>query len=206
MQANYDPRNNYGGAQLPSSNNRSPLLPRQVLTTNPQSTVTDIIYGRGDPNVGTVYGVVVKQGVIQGATANPYYFSASKSSNQTIGTSTGQVTFTEVEWDPGSDYEASAYVVPVDGLYHFDATIQVTATASLAAVYMQFVVNGVAVKEAGTSASASVNTGAQISADLSLEAADSVTVNAFGNVSFTANGSQPRFNYFNGHLKGLPST
>ncbi len=148
----------------------------------------------------SVPNVAIATGVQSSKLSNPYKFSVYKSaSNQTIGTGATVLVFDVEEYDTGGNFASNTFTAPANGFYHFDSAIQVTATGSLAAVYIRFYKNGASWKEAGWTASASVNTGASISANIQLTAGDTIDVRALGNVSFSSSLGQS-LTHFSGFL------
>lgn len=200
MPSKYNAGNNYGGGVSPRISNTGQQMPRSILSNAKSPTyITDQIFGLTKPADGTVFGVPVVSGIVQGVSTNPYRVEAHHNANQTIGTSQTQVDFNTVDKDTNEDFASSQYVSPIDGTIHVTACIQVTATSGLAACYMRILVNGTVVREKGNGVSASNNTGADISSDVSVAVGDVVTIAALGNVLFTAQGSSPTFCWFNCH-------
>lgn len=195
------------------------FLHQHTQTGAHTSITTDTINSTGNATLGGTLGVTgntslggnvsvagtsTLTGAISGAgyslatISNPCKFSVYNNTSQSIGSSQTQVQFNTELYDTGSNFASNAFTAPAAGFYHFDATLQVTATTSLTATYIELRVNGTIAREVGAAASSTSNTGAHISADLQLAASDVVTVYCAGNVSFTCAGSASYLTWFNG--------
>jgi hypothetical protein len=133
-----------------------------------------------------------------------YKFSAYRNSAWTTPTSAGKVQFEAENYDPNSNYDASTnfrYTVPVNGTYHFDASVGMGSTAGTG-ISIFLYKNGVQVRAGDTYITPYTSgfpSSLGVSCDLQLVAGDYVEVYVIGaNTAGTyTNASSTGFN---GHL------
>lgn len=120
---------------------------------------------------------------------NTYVFSAYRSASWTQGSGAAKVTLDAELYDSNSNFDTTLgrYTAPVNGLYHFSATV---ATADVSGIGYEcwLYKNGVAVKAGQAYISGATNPGfnnATVSGDVPLSAGDYIELFQIGQVSGT---------------------
>ena len=110
-------------------------------------------------------------------------FSAYASTPQTL--TSGIVNFDSEEYDDGNNFSSSTFTAPSAGVYHFDSHVRFNANASVGEyTWIGIIVNGNFRKECTQEIFNQIY-GAQVSADLKLDAGDAVAIYLFSYVSQT---------------------
>lgn len=138
--------------------------------------------------------------------ANPYKFSAYRSTGQTISTSATKVQFDTEDYDTGSNYDNATnyrFTAPVAGFYVFNARVEWGSTSSMTRAILELYKNGSTYLRLGDTTNTSGSAG-QVNglAVLSLAANDYIEIYCQSvGASFTAsNGTGPRVTNFSGFL------
>lgn len=134
---------------------------------------------------------------------NPYCFHATLTSNQSIGATTWtKINFVDsdtLDYDLNNNFNNTSheYTVPVDGIYHFDTSLQQSGTPVYARTSIY--VNGSAAASSPYNSS-DVPIGKFVAADLNLSAGDTVAVYVYHTSSGTSYLGTTAQTFFNGHL------
>ena len=131
--------------------------------------------------------------------ANPYTFRAYR--NTAANTSAGsfaKVTFDTENFDQNSNFASGTYTAPVDGVYHFDAAIQLATSSSsgLIALYK----NGSEYSRGARGKANADLLGLTVGDDILLDAGDTVEVYVFCSSTLALDIIASTNNYFSGHL------
>jgi len=133
---------------------------------------------------------------------NPYCFRAYNSTTTSLTDATNvRILFQTENYDFNNNFASSTYTVPINGIYHFDAKVQINGAVSTGVLFTSYVyVNGANAVE-GTLIIPGTFAGVQLSTDISLTAGDTVEIYAqqdSAGVETTKTGSEQTF--FSGHL------
>lgn len=133
-------------------------------------------------------------------------FRAYHNTTQSSGNATFAATsFNTESYDLGADFASSEFVVPVSGVYHFDARVHTTSSNTRLIISL-FKDTGSGYAEAARGVDHSGTGGAAgqgsiVSSDLKLSAGDKIKVYSFGDSSLNLSGGTEAA-YFSGHFIG----
>lgn len=133
---------------------------------------------------------------------NPYAFRASDSGGTTLTDNTiVQINLATEAYDYNSNFAASAYTVPVGGVYHFDGQFTINGAVAGGVSQLAFIYVDGSAHTQGPRTTAITDGGSVVSADILLTAGQVVTFRGFqnsdGNESTDTNAGRT---FFSGHL------
>lgn len=143
-------------------------------------------------------------------TPNRPAFGVSTSTSLSINTNWSKMTWSTVDWNVGSHWSTTNnnWTVPIDGIYHFNCCVRVTANnLTMELIQLALGVNGANrtrdILQLQTAANQLLNSHVGGAIDYKLNAGDTVQLNVLcGGTSATAGSSSRVYNWFCGHLIG----
>lgn len=151
---------------------------------------------------GSIPASALASGTLSNANlSNPYKFAVYKSASTQTATSGDTVTWDVEDYDTGNNFASNTFTAPVNGFYHFDAVVYVSAGTIC---YVTIKKNGSIYKRGAVAVGGGSDTAPSFSGDFQLSASDTITTN----INFTGGGTKTvqnisggeRLSWFSGHM------